>query len=126
VSTVSALPELEQGRLRALALTAPQRLAGMFAHTPTFAELGIDCVIGTWRGVIAPADLTPEQVAFWEATLRKATADAGWREQLARQYWIDMFLGAEETCGFLDQERASLAAALQAMGSDPGSDPHFR
>jgi putative tricarboxylic transport membrane protein len=119
VSTVSALPELEQGRLRALALTAPQRLAGMFAHTPTFAELGIDCVIGTWRGVIAPADLTPEQVVFWETTLRKATADAGWREQLARQYWIDMFLGAGETRDFLDQERASLATALQAMGSDP-------
>src|SRR5690606_15169648 len=64
VSAVSAAPELAEGRLRALAVTAPDRLTGLFAAAPTWAELGVDCVIGTWRVVIAPAGITAEQCAF--------------------------------------------------------------
>lgn len=115
VSAVSAVPELGDGRLRALAVTAPERLGSLFAGAPTWAELGIDCVIGTWRGVIAPAGVTAEQRAFWEQTLLQATRDTAWRSELGRQYWIDMFLGAEDTRAFLDSERAQLETALKGL-----------
>jgi putative tricarboxylic transport membrane protein len=115
VSAVSADPELADGRLRALAVTAPERLGGHFASAPTWAELSIDCVIGTWRGVIAPAGISPEQCAFWEETLLQATRDPKWRTELARQYWIDMFLGADATRAFLDAERTQLETALQGL-----------
>lgn len=116
VSAASALPELPQGRLRALALTGPERLGGVFADTPTLSELGIDCVIGTWRGVIAPADLTPAQIAFWEATLAAATRDPGWQAELERQFWVEMFLDAGATRAFLNEEHTRLAAALAKLG----------
>jgi putative tricarboxylic transport membrane protein len=79
---------------------------------------GIDCVIGTWRGVIAPAGISPEQCAFWEQTLQQATLDPGWRAELARQYWIDIFLGAADTRAFLAEERARLEEALERLRAD--------
>ncbi len=120
VTAVSAAPELAEGRLRALAVTAPERLAGIFSEAPTWGEIGIDCVIGTWRGVIAPAGITAEQCAFWESILRQATRDPGWHAELARQYWIDFFLGAADTRAFLDGERARLADALDRLRVDEG------
>ena len=115
VTAVSAVPELQDGRLRALAVTAPERLGGLFAGAPAWTELGIDCVIGTWRGVIAPAGISQAQCAFWEERLLEATRDPKWKAELARQYWIDMFLGAAETRAFLDAERARLEVALQGL-----------
>jgi putative tricarboxylic transport membrane protein len=120
VTAVSAAPELADGRLRALAVTAPERLAGAFAAAPTWAELGIDCVIGTWRGVIAPAGLTAAQIAFWESRFEQATRDPGWHAELARQYWVACFLGAADTRAFLDEERARLEEALERLRPDEG------
>jgi len=116
VSAVSALPELTDGRLRALTVTAPERMGGLFASAPTLVELGVDCVLGTWRGVIGPADLPRAAVEFWESTLRRATNDPAWRTEIGRQYWVEMFLGAEQTCAFLDEERTRLASALEQLG----------
>ncbi len=115
VTAVSAAPELADGRLRALAVTAPERLGGLFAGAPTWQELGIDCTIGTWRGVIAPAAIGADACAFWERLFRQAIRDPGWHAELTRQYWIDIFLGAEDTRAFLDDERARLEAALAQL-----------
>ena len=115
VSAVSAAPELFDGRLRALAVTAPQRLSALFADAPTWSELGIDCVIGTWRGVIAPPGIGQEACRFWEEALREATRAPDWEAELARQYWTGLYLGAQETRAFLDEERARLEAALRAL-----------
>ena len=62
VTAASVLAELAAGRVRVLAISAPARLAGPFASVPTWSELGIDCVIGAWRGVSGPAGLAPAQV----------------------------------------------------------------
>ena len=63
VTAASVLAEQKAGRVRVLAITAPQRLGGSFADTPTWNELGADCVIGAWRGVTGPTGITPEQAA---------------------------------------------------------------
>lgn len=116
VSAVSAAPEIEQGKLRPLAVTARERLGGLFAAAPTFAELGIDCVEGTWRGVVAPPGLTAAQVAFWEQTLARATRTADWSAELTRQYWVDSFMNAAACAAFLDRERAQLEVAMAGLG----------
>jgi putative tricarboxylic transport membrane protein len=63
VTAASVLAEQKTGRVRVLAITAPERLGGSFADTPTWSELGADCVIGAWRGVTGPTGMTPEQAA---------------------------------------------------------------
>jgi tripartite-type tricarboxylate transporter receptor subunit TctC len=56
-----ALPQIQAGKLRALAVTGPRRLA-VLPDTPTLAEAGIAGVeVTTWFGLFAPAN-TPVEV----------------------------------------------------------------
>lgn len=84
ITAVSAVPELTAGTLRTVTLSGPQRLSGLFKDVPTLRESGIDCKIGMWRGLIAPAGLQPDAIAFWERTLAVATATAEWQAELEK------------------------------------------
>ncbi|MDP2399124.1 MAG: tripartite tricarboxylate transporter substrate-binding protein [Burkholderiales bacterium] len=106
-------------RLRALAVSAPQRLSQLYADTPTWQELGIDCVIGTWRGVIGADGLEAAQVAWWEHALGKVATSAAWQEELRHQYWLDTWAGADATRELLERERGMLADLLTGLGLRP-------
>src|SRR2546428_6349191 len=57
----AAAPHIKSGRLRALGVIAPQRLAGL-PQVPTVAEAGLpDFEVTTWYGVLAPAG-TPRPI----------------------------------------------------------------
>jgi putative tricarboxylic transport membrane protein len=116
ITAVSAAKAIAAGQVRAIAVSAPQRLPRLFADVPTWSELGVNCVIGTWRGVIGAAGITPAQVAFWDRALRAATATDAWRAELADQYWADTYLGGTALDAFLDQERGVMGTLLRDLG----------
>ena len=116
ITAVSAAPELAAGRLRALAVSAPQRLGDLYAGTPVWKELGVDCVIGTWRGVIGAAGLDAAQIAWWEQALGRVAASTAWQEELRRQYWLDTWAGSAATRELLDRERGMLGGLLAGLG----------
>lgn len=116
ITATSAVPELESGVLRAIAVSAPARMSGPFAQVPTWSENGIDCVVGTWRGVIGTAGMTAPQIAFWENALTTAVRGEPWRAELARHHWVDTHLGAAATSSFLDRELGTMKSALGALG----------
>lgn len=116
ITAVSAVPELESGGLRALAVSSPKRLPALYAATPTWHELGVDCVIGTWRGVIGAHGLADAQVEFWNDALRSATASAEWNAELERQYWVNTWAGAAQMPALMHSERATLTALLRDLG----------
>jgi putative tricarboxylic transport membrane protein len=121
ITAVSAAPAIADGRLRAIAVSSTQRLPAAFADTPTWKELGVDCVVGTWRGVIGAADISPAQAGYWRQALRAATATAEWTALLASQYWGDAWLEGGPLRDFLDRERAMLGAELHALGLAPAA-----
>src|SRR6185437_11441914 len=51
--------QIKSGKLRAVGITAPQRVPGI--DIPTFKEQGIDLVITNWRSVFAPPGISAEQ-----------------------------------------------------------------
>jgi tripartite-type tricarboxylate transporter receptor subunit TctC len=56
-----AVPQVKGGRLRALAVTSPQRMPGL-PDVPTMGQLGLpECEFTTWTGLAAPAG-TPTPV----------------------------------------------------------------
>jgi tripartite-type tricarboxylate transporter receptor subunit TctC len=55
----SALPQARAGRVRALAITSPQRSPAA-PEVPTLAEAGVkDCEISEWNALLAPAGTPP-------------------------------------------------------------------
>jgi putative tricarboxylic transport membrane protein len=116
ITATSAVPELDSGVLRAIAVSAPERMSGPFADVPTWGENGIDCVVGTWRGVIGTSGMTAPQIAFWEDALLTAVRGEPWRAELARHHWVDTYLGAAATRDFLDRELGTMKSALAALG----------
>ena len=119
ITAVSAVPELTAGTLRTVTLSGPQRLSGLFKDVPTLLESGVDCKIGMWRGLIAPAGLPPEAIAFWERTLAAATATAEWQAELAKKYWANTYLAGAQERAFLDDERTQMTSALDELGLLP-------
>ena len=116
ITAVSAVPELAAGTLRAFALSAPARMTGQFAAVPTWVEQGVNCVIGTWRGVIGAQGLSAEQIAFWGSALAAATQSEEWNAELAHHYWANTYLGPAKIGAFLEREREVLGTALRDIG----------
>jgi putative tricarboxylic transport membrane protein len=116
ITAVSAVPELTEGRLRTLTLSAPRRLGGVFENVPTLIESGIDCKVGMWRGLVAPGAMPEDAMEFWTGVLSAATATGDWRAELAKKYWADTFLTGADERAFLDEERDITTAALRDLG----------
>ena len=63
-STASVSSFIQNGKVRALAVTSPRRV-GVFTKVPTLEELGYqNMVFEDWYGFFAPAGTPPERVAF--------------------------------------------------------------
>ncbi|MGV3629301.1 MAG: tripartite tricarboxylate transporter substrate binding protein [Betaproteobacteria bacterium] len=112
----NALPLVQDGRIRILGISAPQRQTGGFAAVPTFREQGIDAVYSAWRGFLAPGKLTPAQTAFWDRTFSSIVEDADWKAELEKNAWGREFKGAAETRKFLESEHKLLEKILADLG----------
>lgn len=116
VTAASAAKELAAGTMRTLAVSAPRRLDALYANTPTWRELSVDCVIGAWRGVTGARGITPEQTAYWETMLAAAVRTRAWNEELARLYWTPSYLDGAALREHLKRERAEMKTVLGELG----------
>jgi putative tricarboxylic transport membrane protein len=119
IATMSVLdPHLAAGKLRPIAVAAPQRLAGQYADIPTWKEQGLDVVEGNWRGVVGAKNLGPEQVAFWSGRLAEIVKKEEWKASLVRNSWdADFRIGADAQ-NFLDTQYQELASTLAVLRTD--------
>ena len=104
------------GKLRVVAVAAPQRFGGALSGVPTWKEQGLDVVFGAWRGIVGPKGLTPPQVAYWEAVLRKVTEYPEWRADLEKHYWSDYYVPSAQFRKAIDKEYESSRAVLVDLG----------
>ncbi len=87
-TTAAPVPLVQGGKVRMLAIAAPQRLPGVFADVPTWKELGVDAVWSNWRAVFGPRGLSAAQVAFWEDALSKLSQSDELRKDIEQNYWV--------------------------------------
>jgi len=79
----SALPMIQGGRVRALAVTGPRR-SRLLPDLPTMAELGLPQAEATsWGAVMAPAGTPAPAIARLNAVIREALAEPGVQQRLA-------------------------------------------
>src|SRR5262245_51218957 len=80
----TALPHIQSGALRALAVTHSQR-SPKLPDVPTVAEAGFPNLQGTfWLGVVAPAGTPPEIISKLNAAFHESLAPAETRALLAK------------------------------------------
>jgi tripartite-type tricarboxylate transporter receptor subunit TctC len=81
----AALQQIKAGKLRALAVTTPQRIS-MLPDVPTVTESGWkDFEVVSTFGVMAPAGTPPEVLAKLNAEIGKIMQDPAAREQFLQQ-----------------------------------------
>ena len=76
----------------------------------------MDLVSGGWRAIMAPKDLTPAQVAYWEGVLRKATEYPEWKADVENNFWTDDFVTGAQLRKDLDKDYADMKAVLVDLG----------
>ena len=114
----TSLPLIQDGKLRALAVSSPQRLA-VLPDVPTFAELGLnDLDWMAFFGLVAPAKTPKPVIDKLNAALKEALADPHVRETLARQQAKPEPGAPEDFAALIHQQfermkRAVLAAKIE-------------
>jgi tripartite-type tricarboxylate transporter receptor subunit TctC len=112
----AAAPHIKAGRLRALALIAPQR-APALPEVPTVAEAGLaDFEVTTWYGVLAPAGTPRSIVLRLNAELLRIMHAPETKERLAGMATDPLTSTPEEFAAYLRQEIAKWGDVVRRAG----------
>jgi len=76
--------QIESGKAKNLAVAAQKRLKDA-ADVPTFAERGYKFYWEQMRGVVGPANMSPEAVKWWQDTLKKVVQTKKWQEDYIKR-----------------------------------------
>ncbi|MGT2493724.1 tripartite tricarboxylate transporter substrate binding protein [Cupriavidus basilensis] len=118
--TVSAMPFVRQGKLRALAVTTPKRVASL-PDIPTVAESSLPgYAFESWFGVLAPAGTPKEIVAALNGEIGKALASPAVRERLLVQGAEPRASTPQEFEQYIKAEIAKLAPVVRQSGVQAG------
>ena len=117
VSTLGVIvPQVEAGKLRALAVTSPRRLSGAMAHVATWSEQGVAMETAFWRGILAPRGIAPEQVAYWEDVLANVNKTDEWQTMAGKYLWDARFKGSKEMRAFIGADYTTFKTILTDLG----------
>jgi putative tricarboxylic transport membrane protein len=112
----SMVPLSKEGRVRVLAISAPQRQTGPKADIPTFRELGHDAVFFTWRGFMGPRGMKAPEIAYWDQVFAKLAQTEEWRKDTEQQMWVSDYTLSAETRKHLDRESEQMKVILTELG----------
>lgn len=116
-SAPSALLEhIKAGKIRMLAIGAPQRLTGVLAGIPTWKELGVDADFELWRGLAGPKGMSPEQIRFWDDALGKVVQTEEWKKDLARLEMENVYRNSADTARYWKTQNDEVKGVLTDLG----------
>ena len=116
VSVASALPLIQTGRVRPLAVLSERRVATL-PDVPTAKESGVDdFLMSIWYGMFAPAGTPREIISRLNREIMKVLEAPAMRERMAAA-GIDPWPGTpEQMAGLLRSETARFAKIIESAG----------
>ena len=106
--------QIKSGELRALAISAPERQAGI--DIPTLKEQGVDVELANWRAIVAPPGLDDAQKKALLDAVDAAVKSDAWKKVLADKKWTDLYLAGDDFAKLIEAENARVTEILKTVG----------
>jgi tripartite-type tricarboxylate transporter receptor subunit TctC len=113
-STLTAIPHIKSGRLKAIGITGKIRISAL-PEVPTFGELGLSGLdeVGTWHGVMAPAGTPREIIDKMSTEIAKYSAMPDFRESLVNQGMTSFYSDAGQLAARLKADLARFTGIIK-------------
>jgi putative tricarboxylic transport membrane protein len=105
---------IDSGKLRAIGLSAPSRIAGI--NVPTLKEQGINVEFGNWRGIVAPQGLSPADRTALLGVIDAMAKSTSWKAELKKHNWEDAYLAGDAYAQFVKASTDQTAKILKDVG----------
>ena len=116
VGTSTAVPHIQSGTLRGLAVTARNRVDGL-PDVPTFAEAGLPGVdVSIWFAVLVPGGTPGAIVKKLNADIVQVVADPGFKQALKARGFEAMSSTPEQLAEFMDKDYVKFRNLIQKLG----------
>jgi tripartite-type tricarboxylate transporter receptor subunit TctC len=116
VGTSTAVPHIQSGALRALAVTASHRVDGL-PDVPTFAEAGLPGVdVSLWFAVLVPGGTPAAIIKKLNTDIAQVVAEPEFKQALAVRGFEAKSSGAEQLAEFLDKDYVKFRDLIQKLG----------
>ena len=110
------------GKLRVLAITAPQRVEDL-PGVPTLREQGVAFEFVNWRGYFAPPGIDDAAADAYAALFRDMLGTPAWETLRARNGWQNQYLDRKAFARFLAQQENELRRLMLDLGFLRASGP---
>lgn len=107
---------IEAGRVKSLAIMAPERNP-QFPTVPTLKEAtGVDFTVGAWRGIAGPKGMPKEAVDTIAPLLAKISASAEFKDFMNQRGFGMIYAPPAEFEKFMAERDAAFAGIMQGLG----------
>lgn len=107
-------PQVDAGKLRALAISSDERMPGV--DVPTLKEQGVDVSFFNWRGLWAPPGIRDADLKALTTAVESLLASPAWKETLQKRQWVDLAQPAAEFAAFVKDDRTKMEKILTDLG----------
>lgn len=115
----ASLPEgaslISAGRVKPLAIMADRR-DPLFPNVPTLKEVGIDWVMGAWRGFALPKAAKPEIVSIYEKAVQKVYESAEFKDFMQKNGFGMVWRNSKEFATFMEQQDQTMGQLMKDLG----------
>ena len=115
-SITAAVRQLQGGKIRVLGISGGRRLGGDMARVPTWREQGADVEFSNYRGFIGPPNLTPAQIAYWEAVLAGLDRDESWQSYVEQNQLDRRLMNGRDARKYMEDLDGPIRAVLGELG----------
>ena len=106
--------QIASGDLKALAISAPERIAGI--DIPTLKEQGVDVELANWRAVMAPPGIDDAQRDALVAVVGKMVESEPWQTTLKQKDWMNLYMAGDDFAAYLAKQNTDITVVLKDIG----------
>jgi putative tricarboxylic transport membrane protein len=116
LSDVSTLSEyIKAGKLRAVAIAAPERLEGLYGDVPTYREQGYDVEVTLWRGIFGPKNMSQEAIDYWEGKIKALSESNEWKTELDAKGYVNEYKNGKDFEEYLVKQEEQMKDVLTQL-----------